>query len=107
MNTKIIVALALLGVLAVAIIGLVSAQIATPNPDQNRTTPYEASNNGFFGWLGRCFSFGRQYYGTQAPTYQTPLPANITVTDPYTGQTTTYQSYYGYGYGGCMRGFFP
>ena len=108
MNTKLIVALVLVGVLAVAVVGLVSAQIVTPITSVSATSSDGTPNGGFFGWVGRCFGFGRsQYYGAQAPACQAPLPANITVTDPYTGQTANYPGYYGYGYGGCMRGFFP
>jgi hypothetical protein len=104
MNTKLIVALVIVGVLAIAVVGLVSAQIATPTP--NGTSPNGAPAGGFFGWVGRCFGLrGSQYYDTGTPAYRAPLPANITVTDPNTGQTATYQGYYGYG--GCMRGFYP
>jgi len=101
MNTKLIVALVIVGILVVAIVGLVSAQIATTKP--NGTTN-GATTNGFFGWMGRCFGFrGAQYDGTGTSTYQ-GLPANITVTNPNTNTTTTYQGYYGRGR--CM-GFFP
>ncbi len=102
MNTKLIAALVIVGVLAVTVVGLVSAQTATSNP--NATTTNGAPSNGFLGWMGRCFGFrSTQYYGTQSPAY-TNQPANITVTDPYTNTTTTYQGYYGYGR--CM-GFRP
>ena len=100
MNTKLIVALVIVGVLAVAVVGMVSAQIATSTPNGTTTG---ATNNGFFGWMGRCFGFrGAQSYGTGTSAYQ-GQPLNITVTNPNTGTTTTYQSY---GYGRCM-GFFP
>ena len=102
MNTKLIVALVLVGVLAVFAVGLVSAQIATSTP--NGTTSNGASNGGFFGWVGRCFGFrGAQYYGTGASAYQ-GLPSSITVTNPSTGSTTTYQ---GYGYGPCIGRVLP
>ena len=55
MNTKLIVALVVVGVLAVTAVGLVAAQIATSNP--NGTTN-GAANNGFIGWLGNCLRFG-------------------------------------------------
>jgi hypothetical protein len=113
MNTKLIIAFVAVGVLAVALIGAVSAQLATTQ------SPAESTNNaqdiGFWGWIRGCLGFSdEQYYG-QAPAYRAPLQANITVTDPNTGQTSTYQGYYGYGYGygngyrygGCMRGFYP
>lgn len=100
MNTKLIVALIIVGVLAVAVVGMVSAQIATSTPNG---TQAGATNNGFFGWMGRCFGLrGAQNYGTGTSVSQ-GQPLSITVTNPNTGTTTTYQSY---GYGRCM-GFFP
>jgi hypothetical protein len=105
MNTKLIVALVIVGVLAVTVVGLVAAQVATSTPTPNGTNTNGVPNNGFFGWMGRMMGFrGTSNYGTGTPAYQ-GQPANITVTDPNTGQTTTYQGYYGYG--GCMRGFYP
>jgi hypothetical protein len=75
MNTKLIVSLVIVGVLALTVVGLVSAQIATPNPNG-------VANNGFFGWMERCFGLrGAQNYGTGTPAYQ--------------------------GYGPCARGFIP
>ena len=103
MNTKLIAALVIVGVLAVAVVGLVAAQVATSSP--NGTATNGTPNGGFFGWMGRCLGFrSSQYYGTGTPVHQ-GVPANITVTNPNTGTTTTYQGYYGYG--GCMGGFFP
>jgi hypothetical protein len=104
MNTKLIAALVIVGVLAVTVVGLVSAQIATSNP--NGTTANGASNNGFFGWMGNCFRFrSSPNYGTQS-SIAPNLPGNMTVTDPNTGTTTTYQGYVGYGR--CMGfGFRP
>jgi hypothetical protein len=100
MNAKLIVALIIVGVLAVMVVGLVSAQTATTNP--NGTS--NGAANGFFGWMGRCFGFrGTQNYAAGTSAYQ-GQPANITVTDPNTNQTTTYQGTYGPGR--CMR-FFP
>jgi len=107
MNTKLIVALVIVGVLTVTVIGLVAAQIATSTPSPNGTTSNGATTGGFFGWMGRCLGFrGAQYYGTQSPTYA-GQPENITVTNPNTGISTTYQGYYGYGGCGMMRGFYP
>jgi len=104
MNTKLIVALVIVGVLAIAVFGLVSAQVASTS-GPNGTTTNGAPNNSFFGWMGRCFGFrGSQNYGA-GTTLDQGFPANLTVTYPYTNETTTYQAYYGYG--GCMRGFFP
>ncbi len=89
MNSKLIAALVIVGVLAVAVIGLVSAQIAST---ASNGTVNGARINGFFGWMGRCFGFrGAQYVGTGTSAYQ-GLPANITVTNPYTN-TTTIQGY--------------
>jgi len=103
MNTKLMVALVVVGVLAVTVVGLVAAQAASTSTPNGTTGT--AQSGGFFGWMGRCLGFkGTQSYGTGTSTYQ-GLPANITVTNPNTGTTTTYQG--SYGYGGCMRGFFP
>jgi hypothetical protein len=105
MNTKITVGLVAVGVLAIILVGVVSAQIATtPSPTG---TPNGAQYDGFWGWMGRCLGFrGANYHGTQAPAYVGQL-ANITVTDPNAGQTSTYQGYYGYGNARCMREYFP
>ena len=101
MKTKLIVALVIVGVIALTVVGLAAAQIATANP--NGTTN-GASNNGFFGWISNCFRFrSTPYYGTQSQIAPN-LPVNVTVTDPYTSTTTTYQGYFGYGR--CM-GFRP
>jgi hypothetical protein len=89
--------------IAVTVVGLVSAQIVTSNP--NGTTN-GATNNGFFGWIGNCFRFrSTATYGSQS-SIAPNLPTNINVTDPYTGATTTYQGEYGCGR--CMGfGFRP
>ena len=104
MNTKLMAALVIVGVLAVTVIGLVAAQIATSTPTANGSTN-ETPGSGFFGWMGKCLGFrGAANYGTQAPDYN--QPENITVTNPYTNTTTTYQGYYGNR--GCgMVGFYP
>jgi hypothetical protein len=100
MNTKLIAALVIVGVLAVTILGLVAAQIATSNP--NGTTTNSLTNNGFFGWMGRCLGFkGASSYETQSPAFANQHE-NITVTSP---NTTTYQGYYGNGRCGMMRSF--
>ena len=111
MNTKLIVALVVVGVLALTVVGLVAAQVAsTPAPNGTTGT---AQSGGFFGWMGRCMGFRSNYGGAYYNGIQTPAnvgPAyigqseNITVTDPNTGTTTTYQGYYGHGCG-MMRGF--
>jgi hypothetical protein len=132
-TTKILIAAVAVTALALVAIGLASAQLQANQTYTGTTAP---DGGGFLGWIGRCFGFGPQYYGTTAPAYQAPLQANITVTDPNTNQTTTYQGYYGYGmpfykgypqnvtapnpyngattaysgyygYGGCMGGFYP
>ena len=85
MKTKVIVALVIVTVLAVALFGLVSAKVA-PTPTPSGTTLSGEPYNGFFGWMGHCLGVrGSPSYGTQAPTSQ---------------------GYYGYGCGG-MRGFYP
>jgi hypothetical protein len=111
MNSKLIVALVVVGVLAGTVVGLVAAQVASsPTPNGTSGT---AQRGGFFGWMGRCLGFrstysSAYYNGTQTPVNGDPTvinqPENITVTDPNTGTTTTYQGYYGYGCG-MMRGF--
>jgi hypothetical protein len=94
-KTKIAIALVALAAVALIAISLASAQIAatqTPNP-----TTGTAQIGGFWGWMGRCFGFGgAQYTATQAQTSGNQ-PLNITVTDPNTNTTTTYQVYPGYG----------
>ena len=96
MNTKLIVALAIVGVLAATVIGLAAAQAATSTPVPNVTNGNGGPINGFIGWMGRCFRYGEPYLGTQTPTSGSQ-PLNITVTDPNTNTTTTYQGYPGYG----------
>ncbi len=134
MNTKLIVALVIVGVLATTIVGLVAAQ-SNVVPTSNGTNANGAQAGGFFGWMDRMMGLrGTPYYGTQAPsigsqplnitvsdpntnlttTYQAypgfgmpyyqNQPQNVTVTNPNTGTTTTYQGYYGRG---CMGRFFP
>ncbi len=92
-KTKIVIALVVLAAIALVAVSIASAQIAaTPNP----TTP-TTPNNSFLGWIGRCFGFGgAPYYGTQAPASGSQ-PLNITVTDPNTNTTTSFQTYPGYG----------
>jgi hypothetical protein len=100
MNSKLMVALVIVGVLAVTVVGLVAAQIATSN---SSGTTNGTSNNSFFGWIGNCFRFrSTRYYGTQSQVYPSQ-PGTITVTNPDTNTTTTYQGYYGYGPCGMMR----
>ena len=101
MNIKLIIALVMVAVLVVTVVGFVSAQIpgATPNGTANGAT-----SNSFFGWVGRCFGYrGTSQYGTQAPAYN--QPENITVINPYTNTTATYQGYYGFGRCGMMGSF--
>jgi len=63
MNTRLTVALVIVGILAVAVIGLVAAQVATSAP--SGTTTNGTPSGGFFGWMGRCLGFrSSQYYGT-------------------------------------------
>lgn len=90
MNTKLIVALAIVGVLAITVVGLVSAQAIaptyTPSATTGSTTPYGAPIGDFWGWMGRCIGFSGAQYGTQAPTYQ---------------------GYNGYGMHGMMGRYYP
>jgi|GEM_PF-3183586 hypothetical protein len=104
MNTKLIVALVVLGVVAVALVGLVSAQItATPSPSA-APNGAAASANGFIGWIGRCFGYGAApYYGAQGQVAPN-LPANTTVPNPYVNPPV--QGYYGYGRG-CWGRWLP
>jgi hypothetical protein len=99
-TTKIVIATVAVVALALVAVGLASAQLQA-NQTYTGTTP---SNGGFFGWIGNCFGFGgnQPYYGTQ---YVAPQgPASTTAPEPY----APYQgSYYVYGYGPCMRGFYP
>lgn len=100
MNTKLVVALVTVGVLAVTVVGLVSAQIVSSTPGPNGTSSNGVSTGSFFGWMARCLGFrGTSYSGNQ--------PENIAVTDPNTATTTTIQGYHGDG--GCrmMRSFYP
>jgi len=107
MNTKLIVALVIVAVLAVTVVGLVAAQVATSTPTSNGSAANGAPTGGFFGWMGRCLGFrGSSYYGNQPPAYASQ-PENITVYNPNTGTTTTYQRSQGYGGCGMMRGFYP
>jgi len=109
MNTKLIVALVVVGVLAITIVGLAAAQISTSTPTPNGPTAKGTPLGGFFGWMGRCLGFrSAQYYGSQGPVYASQQPVNITVTNSNTGTSTTYQGYYGYGpCGGMLGRFFP
>jgi hypothetical protein len=102
MNTKLIVALVVFGVLAVTAVGMVAAQIAASN--SNGTTS-GTTNNGFFGWLGSCLGFRcAQNYGSTQTSLASNQPVSITVTDTSTSTTTNYQGHYGYGCG-MMRSF--
>ena len=94
----------IVGVLAVSLIGLVAAQIAAPSPSATANGSINSSPyNNFFGWMGSCFRFrGAQNYGAQSPVYPN-TPANITVTNPNTNTTTTYQGYFG----PCMGRYVP
>jgi hypothetical protein len=133
MNIKLVVTFVLVGVLAVFVVGLVSAQIASPTP--NGATTNGVTSNGFFGWMVRCLgSRGAPYYETETPAFPqqalnitvtdpntntTPSfqghgmpfyprqPQKITATNPNAGTTPVYQGTYGYIQGGCMRGFNP
>ncbi len=97
MNTKLIVALIIVGVLAATVVGLVAAQAVTQTSTPNGTNANGAQTGGFFGWMGRMMGFGgAPYYSTQAPIAGSQ-PLNITVTDPNTNTTKSYQVQPGYG----------
>ena len=109
MNTKLIVSLVVFGVLAVTVVGFAAAQAASTSAPNGTTG--KAQSGGFFGWMGRCMGFrstysGEYYNGTQTPANESPAyvgqPEQITVTEPNTGTSATYQGYFG----GCglMRG---
>ncbi len=99
-NTKIIIALVAVAALALVVVGLVSAQVATTPPPGTTTAP---NSGGFFGWIGRCFGYGAApYYGTQGQVAPN-LPANATVQTPY-GNVPPVQGYYGRG---CWGRFLP
>ena len=97
MNIKLIAALVIVGVLAITVIGLVAAQIASSTQSPNETTDNGGPITGFFGWMGRCLGFrGASYYGTGTTAGQ-GQPITVTVTNPNTNTTTTYQVAPGYG----------
>jgi len=90
MNTKLIVALVIVAVLAVTVVGLVAAQIATSTPSPNGTTANGAHTGGFLGWMGRCLGFRGDDNNFNSPC------ANPTTTD---------QGSNGYGRCGMIRSF--
>ena len=102
MNTKLIVALVVIGVLALTVAGFVAAQAASASGPNGATR--SAQSGGFFGWMGRCLGFrGAPDYATGSIDNQTQ-PITVTApTNPNTSTTTTYQRYFG----GCgmMRGY--
>jgi hypothetical protein len=85
-KTKIVIALVAVATLTLVIIGLASAQVATPG-----TT---AANGGFLGWIGRCFDFRGSQSNTGNPYLAPQAPTNNPNTAPYQGNP-------GYGYGPC------
>ena len=97
-KTKIVISLAAVAVIALVIVGLASAQIATyQNTTTNLTTaPDGVANPGFWGWIGRCFRFGTsQSYANPYLAPVQPAPANASIPVP----GIPYQGGYGYGYG--------
>ena len=98
MNTKIIIALAAVAALALAAVGLAAAQIA-----QNQTVPGADPNTvpveGFWGWIGNCFSYGaNQAYANQYSAPQATTDGSVPAPAPIQGG---YGNAYGYGYGPC------
>jgi len=105
MNSKLIVALIVVSVLAFVVVGIVASQAASTFAPNGTTST--ASSGGFFWWIGRCLGFRATYNNaTQVPAY-VGQPENITVTNPNTSTSITYQGYYGYGQCGGMMGFRP
>ena len=96
MNTKIIIALVAVTALALAAVGLATAQIA-----QNQTVPGADSNvvpaEGFWGWIGNCFGY-RAAEPYQGQYVAPPVADNVPVPAPY---QNGYGYAYGYGYGPC------
>ena len=104
MSSKLIAALIVASVLAIAVVGLVAAQAASTSTPNGTTRT--VSSAGFFGWMGRCLGFRGTYNNAaQAPAY-VGQPDNI-ITNPNTGTSTTYQGYYGYGPCSGMMGLRP
>lgn len=100
-NTKIVIALAIITALTLAVIGLAAAQIAL---NQNQTYTGESQymqtpNSNFWGWIGSCFGLGSQPYYSN-PYVAPQGPANTTAPQPYAPYQSGYYGY-GYGYGSC------
>jgi hypothetical protein len=93
-KTKIIIALVAVAVLTLTIVGLATAQITA-------NQPYTAtgSNNGFWGWMGRCFGFANDQ--PNANPYVVPPTANSPVPTPNQGNGNYY------GFGPCWARFNP
>jgi hypothetical protein len=78
-KTKVIIALVAVAVLTLTIVGLATAQITA-------NQPYTAtgSNNGFWGWMGRCFGFtSNQPYNNPyvaPPTAKVQFPPQVKAT---------------------------
>ncbi len=97
-KTKILLALVAVAALTLVAVGLASAQIAI-NQTYTGTTPNQAPNNGFLGWLGNCFGYGyNQPYNNQYVAPQAPTDGSVPAPAPYQG---SYANGYGYGYGPC------
>jgi hypothetical protein len=95
-KTKIIISLVAIAALALVVVGLASAQIAANQP-YTSTSPNAASNNGFWGWIGRCFGYGaNQAYAGQYLAPQAPFVGSVPTPAPNQG---VYGN--GYGYGPC------
>ncbi len=93
-KTKIIFALVAVAALTLVAVGLASAQIAANQP-YTTTSPDQAPNNGFWGWIGNCFGYGvNQGYGSQYVAPQAPTDGTVPTPTPYQGG---YGNRYGYG----------
>ncbi len=97
-KTKIVIALVALAAVALVAEGLASAQIATQPPN---ATIGAAPNNGFWGYLGRCFQFWVN--GPVDQTTGAPITGQVTPPQNYNAPTLNLSVPNGYGFrSGCM-----
>jgi len=79
-KTKLLIALVAVGAVGLVLVGLASAQIAAYQ--SFTTNPTDATNSGFWGWIGNCFGYttNKPYASTQHNKQllisQFPLPTN-------------------------------
>jgi hypothetical protein len=100
-KTKIAIALIAVAALTLVAVGLASAQIGA-NQTYTGTTPNQATNNGFWGWLGNCFGYRtNQAYTGQYAAPPAPTDGSVPTPEPYQPYQDNYGYDYGYGYGPC------